>query len=820
VIDVVGAAEHNLKNIDVQFERRAITVVTGVSGSGKSSLVFDTVLAEAQRRFFYTLSHYSRQFLDLGFRPKVRRVRGLSPAISLAQNETEPSRRASVGSLTDISELIGVLYARFGVQHCPHHKLQTQARTVADIVAQILAKSDGDTLNILAQVAVQKKGIFRKELARATQLGYTKAFVDGKLIALAGAPDLAKDQKHSIYVVIDVVKIKADAVARLQRAITSALELGEGFGGSVSAQQTTVTAEQVETFSTFGGCPTCGFTWPKLDARYFNPNSLGRCEVCAGYGLLHADPESEEEEDNFVPDVSFATRCEECDGSGVAASHGAILLRELSIQTLLNLPIHEIAAVLAARINRAEPSADRLFTEVASKLQRIVAIGLGYLSLSRRVWTLSPGEAQRLRLASLMTESLTGVLYILDEPSQGLHPTELDALWRQLTELRDAGNTLILVDHDERLMHRADWIIDLGPSGGQRGGQLMAKFRPADAAKHRAESVTAELLCRRKSTQVEREKRKAPQQFLQIVGARTNNLQSVDAKIALGAMTAVSGVSGAGKSSLILHTLWPSLVRFLEGGPMVGCSALVGAESLVAAELVDRRKMAKSSASMPATYMDIFTPLRDLFAATPAAQIAGLTAKDFSLAGGKGRCSECRGRGEIVMSMRFLADSRSTCPVCNGKRYGDHLDDIRYNNLSLAEVLKLTLDETAEVFQNQRKIMTRLSPALALGLGYLHLGQPSSSLSGGESQRLRLVPYLSKTRAAGHLLILDEPTIGLHSEDVKRLLTQLRLLTERGVTVVVIEHNSDVIAAADWQIEVGPGAAEKGGKIVFEGVPK
>ncbi len=841
-IEVRGASEHNLKGIDVSLERRAITVVTGVSGSGKSSLAFDTILAEAQRRFFYTLSHYSRQFLDLSARPRVKGLTGLSPAISLAQNETQPSRRATVGTLTDISELLAVLCARFGEQRCPDHDLPTGAQTPEDIVSRLLAGFDGRTVGICAPVVDSKKGVFKKELLAFGQKGYLRAFVDGHVVPLAPPPVLAKDEKHTIKLIVDYVKVKPDAVgARLLRAVQTALAEGEGFGEFFPADAKGVLDVTAKggggRFSTAGGCPVCGFSWPRLDTRHFSANSLGRCPDCYGLGVPPQDlgaakigADEEEDEDDGGAEVRA---CPTCAGVGLDPKLDGIRLGGVKVRALHRLPLADLAAHLTAMLGGTlgkNQAFARVADEVRSALKRIDDVGLGYLTVSRRVRSLSGGEAQRLRLAGILAENLRGVLYILDEPSQGLHPSELATIFGALVRLKEGGNTVIIVDHDEQFMRKADWIVDLGPGGGARGGRLMAKFKPADAKHFVKESLTAKQLSRpaAAASPVGLSGRAMSAEgfgdgWLVVRNPTLHNLSLKAARFPLGALTVVAGVSGAGKSSLVLSTLYANLARTLTGkAPKTPskwhhCQALEGYEQLLNAELIDRRPVAKSSVSMPASYLDVMGELRDLFAAQPDAQVLGLTARDFSLSVEGGRCPECKGRGELNLKMRFLADARVRCPVCKGARYRANVLAVRYLGLNLGEILELTLDQTMDTFRNHRRIVQRLQPAVDLGLGYLKMGQTSASLSGGEAQRLKLVPYLAKRLVKGHVLILDEPTTGLHFEDVGRLMAVLRKLVQGGVTIVMIEHNPDVVAAADWVLELGPGAATAGGRLLYEG---
>jgi excinuclease ABC subunit A len=831
-IRVRGATEHNLKNIDLDIRRGAITVITGVSGSGKSSLAFDTVLAESQRRFFYTLSHYSRQFLDLGTRPAVKQVTGLSPAIALAQNETAPSRRATLGSLTDLSELLAVMYARFGELLCPKHRRATTAMTKDEILRHILAAAEGKNIALVIPMAESKKGIFRKELTAFAAKGYTKAWIDGKVTDLEPVPELAREEKHTIKVLVDLLKVKKDAPERLIRGIQAVLDQAGGYGEWVYVDSKGHWDTQHKVvFSTNGGCPECGYSWPKLDSRYFNANSLGRCDDCDGYGVLDVEDAEENGEDEHDAVALSETRCDTCLGTGVQKDADAILLAGKTIHELLNLQLTGLLRQLQDQswLNRFKdnPAFERVASEVRDGVQRLVAMNLGYLSLARRVRSLSGGESQRVKLAGILSENLRGILYVLDEPSQGLHHSELATMIKHLKDLRDQGNTVIIVDHDEDIMNCADQIVDLGPTGGRDGGHLLATFTPADAAKFTKISKTAQWLARAKTTPRRRPIDHAKQTFLTVKQPRLNNLKMAQVRVPLEAMTVVTGVSGAGKSSLVLGVLFPNLITAMtldgkksKANHWAHCAGFDGHEGIKRVDLIDRRPVAKSSVSMPATYLDVLGDLRDLYASLPDAQVAGLTAKAFSIHLEGGRCPECKGRGELNLQMRFLADARIRCPVCGGKRFRSHVLDVKFNGLSIYDVLNLSVDEAMTQFNHHRKIIQKLAPAQRLGLGYLKLGQPSASLSGGEAQRLKMVPYFTRKMGQGSVLILDEPTTGLHFEDVSRLVAVMRELTDLGVTLIVVEHNDEVIRAADWSLNIGPGAAAEGGTLTYEGVPR
>lgn len=827
-ISVQGAFEHNLKGFDVTIERQSITVVTGVSGSGKSSLAFDTVLAEAQRRFFYTLSHYTRQFLDMGSRPAVRNITGLSPAIALAQNETKPSQRATVGTLTDISELLGVLFARFGEQSCPQHGHGCAAQTLDSVIERVFEIYGDQNVAIFAPFAEKKKGNFRTRLVQFAERGFLRAAIDGKVVSLNPVPELNKEQKHTIKILVDVVKVSEKSRERLVRSLKTAMDVGEGIGELClvdGAQNPKL--DQPFAFSLQAGCPECGFTWPKMDSRYFSTNSLGRCEACDGYGVVDISDEelAEEGVSDLSLDVSDA-KCSECMGTGLNPQMQGIRIGRLTPREAHLMELRDLDAFIAEMLRGPlgkNPAFERVGEQICVQTRRLLEVGLDYLSISRRIRSLSGGEAQRLKLAGVLGENLRGVLYVLDEPSQGLHPHDLTQLLEVLKKLRDQGNTIIIVDHDEQLMMHADWIIDLGPTGGREGGHLLAKFRPSDAAKYVKQSQTAAHLVRPEAWSAP-SKRERTTDMITITRPRLHNLRMDQVSFPKGRMSAITGVSGAGKSSLVLATLFENMLNYLDTDAnqlkhfkFRYCDRIDGIEDFERVELIDRSPIAKSSIGMPASYLDVFSELRKLYEQHPDAQILGVKARDFSLQVEGGRCEECRGRGEMTLSMRFLADARVRCHVCNGQRYRPHVLAVKYHGLSMADVLNLSIAETYERFKNFRLIQKRLHPAIELGLGYLKLGQPMQSLSGGEAQRLKLTPYFAKNYGPKSLLILDEPTTGLHAQDIQGLVKCLKNLVEQGATILVVEHHAAIISACDWVVDIGPGASREGGQLLYSG---
>lgn len=837
MIRVRGACEHNLKNVDIDIARGAITVITGVSGSGKSSLAFDTILAESQRRFFHTLSHYLRQFLDIGARPRARSIQGLSPAIALAQNETKPSRRATVGTLTDLGELLGVLFARWGQPYCPEHNLPASTTPYnTDPIAALEAQFGEQTVHICAPIARNKKGRFAARLESLRRRGYQRAFVDTQAISLETIPDLAKDEKHTILLIVDTVLIASNTRDRLRRSLDRAMEEGEGYVECyrLLEPRSLDPASPLASFSKHGGCPKCQYAWPRLDPRYFSSNSLGRCPDCHGYGMAGVEEEvdpSQNEEYLVIPEDDFiqGDPCHTCHGSGLDPKISFVRLGGADVPSLLQRPLRELKGWVDSQATgdplASNPAAQRVLKEVQNLLARILDVGLDYIHLSRRIRSLSSGEAQRLRIASVLGDPLRGVLYVLDEPSQGLHPYDIDRIRNSLRQLAGHGNTIILVDHDPEIIRFADWIVDLGPGGGAAGGHVVGQFRPTDAAAFADRSVTAKYLQSPPSPTPRTSARtvRSSTRWIEVRNPSLNNLCIPKARFMSPGLNVVAGVSGAGKSSLVLGVLTPNIMRALEYSgskkkiPWTHCSEITGLDDITHFELVDRDLVAKSSVSMPATYLDVAGLLRDLFAQTPDAQVAGLQARDFSTHVDGGRCETCKGRGEVVMTMRFLADARTRCTTCGGARFRPHVLQVKLQGFSIAELLEMTLAEVADTFRNYPMIQRRLSPALQLGLGYLKFGQSTASLSGGEAQRLKLVPYMVPRRNHQALLVMDEPTTGLHSQDVDQLLSVLRQMVANGSTLVIVEHNDIFLRAADWILDLGPGSAENGGRMVYEG---
>lgn len=823
-ITIRGAHENNLQHCDLKIHRGAITVVTGVSGSGKSSLVFDTILAEAHRRFFYTLSHYSRQFLNMGTKPKVVHIDGLSPAIGLAQNETQPSKRASVGTLSDLAELFGVLFANYGTRYCPKHDLPTASLTVDDIVETVMAAHDGKMLAIAAPLVEGKKGHFRKKLEDLAEQGFLRLILDGNICALSPTPELNKEEKHTIKLIVDYVRISPKNEKRLKRSVETALELGKGFVESYDADKrgnidATVIAGR---YALSGGCPKCRYSWPKLDARYFSANSLGRCTTCNGLGM------EQEDSDDGVMDQHI---CSDCEGTGIHKLYQSVRIDDVSILSLHNMNLRSLKHFcyqLEKSKLSSNPAFARVIEEILAKLKQLGGIGLHYLNMSRRIHTLSGGELQRLKLAGVLSQHLRGVLYILDEPSQGLHPFELKSLFEVLTRLKNSGNTILMVDHDEYIIKNSDWIVDMGPGGGAKGGKVLAHFAPETAAQYKTQSKTAKFLAEQTSSSLRLPKAVEHDEaaFIRVLGAKKYHLAVPEIRFLKAAINVVTGVSGAGKSTLVSQIFYRAANKLLmkdeksDGTSALNdlyCSHIGGLADVKKVLMIDRKPLSKTRTSMPATYLDVFSYIRQIFEKLPDAQIMGLRSRDFSLQVKGGRCEECKGRGEVTLSMKFLADARVLCSACQGRRYQPHILNIQYMGYSLADILNLTIEEVLSVFEHHPQITKRLQIAKDLGLAYLRLGQTSLSLSGGEAQRLKLVPFFSKKVEKGTVLILDEPTRGLHNADIECLNKAFNTFVKAGGTIILIEHCNELIAKSDWVVDLGPGSGELGGKLVFEG---
>ena len=916
-IKIEGARAHNLKNINVEIPRDKLVVVTGLSGSGKSSLAFDTIYAEGQRRYVESLSAYARQFLGQMDKPDVDNIEGLSPAISIDQKTTSHNPRSTVGTVTEVYDYLRLLYARAGRPHCPSCGKPITQQSVDQMVDAILTQPEGTKLLIMAQLVRGKKGEHRKILDQIRRDGYVRVRIDGELRDLGEEIALEKQKKHTIEIVVDRLVVRAGMESRLTDSLETALRAG---GGVVYVQ---VVDGDLLMFSENFACVDCGISLPEIAPRMFSFNSpFGACPVCTGLGshkefdeelvvpdptlsvadgvfaplsknpnsygmraitaLLRAHDYDEhtqwnrmdkktqkmllygseeyvsfqytnmfgEEKEYNVPyegvmpalarryretdseemresyeDYMTETPCTACHGARLKPETLAVTIGGKSIAELTALTIREADVFLAEAEKDFSPReakiAVEILKEIHARLNFLLDVGLDYLTLSRAAGTLSGGEAQRIRLATQIGSGLMGVLYILDEPSIGLHQRDNNRLLATLRHLRDLGNTLIVVEHDEDTMHAADHIIDIGPGAGEHGGEVVAEGTAAEIMKNPA-SITGQYLARRKFIPVPEERRKGNGNVLEIVGAAENNLKEINVKFPLGTLTLVTGVSGSGKSTLVNEILYRGVASRLyraKGKPGKH-KKIKGLEHIDKVINIDQQPIGRTPRSNPATYTGVFDAIRDLFSQVSESRMRGYKAGRFSFNVKGGRCEACRGDGILKIEMQFLPDVYVPCEVCKGARYNRETLEVHYKGKTIAEVLDMTIDEAVDFFQNVPRIARKLEIIRDVGLGYIRLGQPATTLSGGEAQRVKLATELSKRSTGKTLYILDEPTTGLHAADIHKLLVILQRLVDGGDTVVVIEHNLDVIKAADYVIDLGPEGGIRGGTIVAKGTPE
>ncbi len=916
-IVIRGAREHNLKNVTLRIPRQSLTVLTGVSGSGKSSLAFDTLYAEGQRRYVESLSAYARQFLGQMEKPEVDAIEGLSPAIAIEQRSAGSNPRSTVATITEIYDYLRLLFARLGVQHCPKCDTRMERRSVSDIVDALLDELKGEKIAVLAPLARGRKGEYKKELEDARRQGFLRARVDGEWIELDEPPKLAKTKRHDIDVVVDRLAVEAGARSRLAEAVETAVKLGAGLM-SVSRA-----GHEDALFSEGASCPKCGTSVSPLEPRSFSFNSpFGACSSCEGLGTrLEIDPKrivpdptkslddgavaswgdadstwtggtlkalakhygfklstpfgklpakiqrlllhgSDGEEIRFeyrtrkgsafihrsrfegvipnlerryrqtgseqvrrwIASLMNAVPCPTCGGARLKPESLAVRIESRNIAQWSGSSIAAARdAVEALRFRGAQETIARpIVKELASRLGFLADVGLGYLTLDRSAGTLAGGEAQRIRLATQIGSQLTGVLYILDEPSIGLHHRDNQRLLATLLKLRDLGNTVVVVEHDEDTMRAADWLVDLGPGAGRHGGELVAAGPVADVLRVR-ESLTAQYLTGARRIAPPAARRAGNGRRLEVKGAREHNLKGVDIAFPLGAFTCVTGVSGSGKSTLVNDILLVALERhFGIGGssPPGAHDALAGLDELDKVVAIDQSPIGRTPRSNPATYTGVFGFIRDLFAQLPEAKVRGYAPGRFSFNVKGGRCEACEGDGLRKIEMHFLPDVYVRCDVCHGRRYNRETLEVLYRGRSIADVLDMTVEEAVDFLGAVPTIRRKLETLKGVGLGYIHLGQSATTLSGGEAQRVKLATELSRVETGRTLYILDEPTTGLHFEDVNALLAVLQQLVERGNTVLVIEHNLDVIRAADWIVDLGPEGGDGGGRVVAVGTPE
>jgi excinuclease ABC subunit A len=885
-ITVHGARQHNLKNINVEIPRNSLTVITGLSGSGKSSLAFDTIYAEGQRRYVETLSTYARQFLDQMERPDVDSIDGLSPAISIEQKTTSRSPRSTVGTITEIYDYLRVLYASIGVPHCPVCGNQISRQTTEQILKHVLALKPEDRIMVMAPVVRGRKGEYKKDIEKLARQGFVRARVDGVLRSLDEDITLDKRKNHTIEVVVDRLLVKAGIEKRLEASIETATKLANGL------VLVAVVNGGERLYSQKLACTECGASIPQLEPRSFSFNSpYGACEECHGLGSKWAfdpakvvvDPskplpeglgpaagsaqmehriketgrqhrinlakpfeelpkkaqgllleaaieqldasyqEASETYREWLEEYMSPAECPACHGMRLRPASLAVRVKNFSIAEFTALPIsHALVTARNWEFNDRETQiAGRVLDEIRRRLEFLSAVGLDYLSLERSAASLSGGEAQRVRLATQIGSKLRGVLYVLDEPSIGLHPRDNGRLLDTLTHLRDMGNTVLVVEHDAETIERADYVVDLGPGAGRLGGELVASGDPASIAANPA-SLTGRYLSGALEIPVPAERRQPGDKKLVVRGARQHNLKNIDVEIPLGLLTVVTGVSGSGKSTLINETLYRSLAREIYGShdEPGAHDAIEGIGNIDKVIRIDQAAIGRTPRSNPATYTGLFTPIRDLYAMLPESRERGYKPGRFSFNVKGGRCEACQGDGLKRIEMNFLPDVYVTCDVCRSRRYNRETLQVKFKGRSIADMLDSTVEEALGLMENLPQIRAKLQTLYDVGLGYVHLGQSSTTLSGGEAQRIKLAKELSKRQTGRTFYLLDEPTTGLHFADVGKLLDVLQRLVGLGNTVVVIEHNLDVIKTADYIIDLGPDGGEYGGRVVASGTPE
>lgn len=864
-ITIKGAREHNLKNINLEIPKDKLVVFTGVSGSGKSSLAFDTLYAEGQRRYVESLSSYARQFLRVSNRPDVDLIEGLAPAIAIDQKTISQNPRSTVGTVTEIYDYLRLLFARIGHPHCPSCGDEVSQQSIQEIVDKIEVSIKDEVkqkgvakVYILSPVIKNQKGTFEKLFTSLIKQGYEQARVDNYLMDLNQPIGLLKNNKHNIEVVTDRLIINTTHLknfklirSRVFEAVRQALALSEGFAilslvADKSFSFSKNPSWQDQLFSQNYACPRCNLSLSAFQPASFSFNSpTGACEECKGLGVKMSIDRSkvaawraQELERRYyatssdfirgeIEKLMIKTPCPQC--------LGARLKKEALSATILGKNIYQLTLKSLSRLDQWLASLDTqlqsvqekqiaqpILKEIKLRLKFLLAVGLDYLDLARTAGSLSTGEGQRIRLASQIGTGLTGVLYILDEPTVGLHPRDNQRLIKTLKRLRDIGNSPVIIEHDQEVMQEADWVVDFGPKAGQKGGQIVAQGTLEQLKKNK-NSLTGKYLAGRKTIPVFPQPEKPANEWLRLMGCSQYNLKNINLEIPLNRFTCITGVSGSGKSTLIEETLYLALKKQFSSDVEEKTGEfdkLLGAEKLSRVLLVDQSPIGRTSRSNPATYTSVFTEIRDLFSSTKEAKLKGFNKSYFSFNTKGGRCEACQGQGEVRIEMQFLADLWVECEVCQGKRFIDEVLEVTWHDKNIFQVLNLTIEEALDFFSAMPKIVRKLQTMKAIGLEYLKLGQSSPTLSGGESQRLKLARELVKTKNSNTLYLLDEPTVGLHFHDLEKLIAVLRKLVNQGNTVVVIEHNLDVIKNADWVIDLGPEGGEKGGEIVTQGKPE
>ncbi len=811
-IMIKGAREHNLKNLTLSIPRDAITVITGPSGSGKSSLAIDTIYAEGQRRYVESLSPYSRQFLEQMQKPEVDLIEGLSPSVAIDQKTVSRSPRSTLGTITEIYDYLRVLYTRLGTAFCYKCNIEISTQEAKNIIHAVLALPEGTRIQILSPIIRDRKGNYRKELQEMRSEGFVRARIDGVMKDLTQNIILAKQKRHTIEIVIDRLIVKQGIERQLSDSVETAFKYADSLVVNLLNENKDIL------FSKKAACPKCGISYPDIVPRFFSFNSTaGACPKCNGLGFENILEEA--------VDLDEQKLCSECHGLRLRKESLSVRFHGLNIAEFSRMSVDQ-AQVFLKKVKFSERErtiASRILKEINDRLFFLSKVGIGYLTLDRPSLTLSGGESQRVRLATQMGSSLTGVLYVLDEPSIGLHPRDCVKLLESLSAVTDAGNTVIVVEHDEETIRWADHIVDMGPGAGTHGGWVVAEGTPAEIEKN-SKSLTGQYLSGKVRIQTPAKRRKADE-FLLIQGAAEHNLKNIDIRIPLRTLTCVTGVSGSGKSTLVFDILERAAEKHFSRGPIGGRAAgahrkIVGLEKIDKVISVDQSPIGRTPRSNPATYTGFFSLMRDIFALVPEAKKRGYSASRFSFNVEGGRCESCRGNGLIKVEMHFLPDVYVRCDKCKGERYNDETLEIRYRNRNIAEVLDMTVSDALIFFENIPLLRRKLEMLEEIGLGYIQLGQSATTLSGGESQRIRLSKELGRRATGNTLYILDEPTTGLHFVDIQRLLDVITMLVDRGNTVLVIEHNLDVIKSADFVIDLGPEGGDMGGEVLAEGTPE